>query len=86
MKDQNDMRMPRAGEGWRHYKGGHASLYEIVGVGINVVDGNAVVIYRPYGWTLVQKPPLFTRPLDEFLGFTEGKKQRFTIEREPANA
>jgi hypothetical protein len=79
------MRMPRKGEGWRHYEGGYQSLYEIVGTGHDTETGHAVVVYQRYRSTLAQDqvaPELWVRPLDVFLGYTDDHKRRFAFERE----
>lgn len=77
------MQMPKPGEGWRHYKGSHMSLYEIVGCGIDTESGNAVVVYRHYGTQYgEEKDMLYSRPLSVFLGSTDDHKRRFSFERE----
>ena len=74
-----ETRLPKRGEGWRHYKGG---LYEIVGTGHDEASGEAVVIYTDYMWALTEAPNLWVRPLHVFLDFTEAKERRFCFERE----
>jgi hypothetical protein len=76
-----ETRLPKRGEGWRHYKGG---LYEIVGTGHDTETGRAVVIYTDYGWELVQAPNLWSRPLDVFLGLADREERRFTFACEPS--
>jgi hypothetical protein len=91
MSDPKDIRIPLPGEGWRHYKGGYQSLYEIIGTGRDE-HGNAVVVYKPYDWTLAQPAPIYVRQLADFLfeidtgirsigDATSMRVQRFTLER-----
>lgn len=85
--NQSDHRIPKSGEGWRHYKGGHDSLYTIVGMSHNA-DGIPTVVYTPYRCSTTELPPLYDQPIDRFLqvigykGSTTGFVQRFTKERE----
>lgn len=79
---QRDHRMPATGEGWRHYKGGHDSLYTIIGLSHDE-NGNVQVVYTPYRWwSLAQLPPIFNQPLGRFLQDVENGKPRFVFERE----
>lgn len=71
---QSNLRMPQVGEGWRHYKGGSESLYEIVGVGYDAETGSAIVGYKAYGRPLTQTP-LHTRRLDIFLSTVKVPRQ-----------
>lgn len=73
MMEQAEFRIPATGEAWRHYKGG---LYTIVGLAIDD-KGDATVVYTPFGWSLVQLPPLFTQTLGRFLQQVEIDKPRF---------
>lgn len=80
----DEIRMPQPGEGWRHYKGGYLSLYEIVGMGRDTETGQPVVIYKPFGCAPFAHPPLYSRPLGVFLGSVDtpdGHVQRFVLER-----
>ncbi len=82
--EQSEMRMPSTGEGWRHYKG---DLYTIVGKAVDH-EGNPLVVYCNYGWSLAQLPMLFVRPLSNFLEEVGDLKDsyvgpRFKFEREP---
>lgn len=79
--EQRNFKMPATGEAWRYYKGGHKSLYTIVGMAVDD-EGNAVVVYTPYGWSLVQLPPLFTQSLGRFVQQVGHDKPRFQFERE----
>jgi hypothetical protein len=86
--EQRAFRMPATGEGWRHYKGG---LYTVIGMGQDS-QGGAVVVYSEYRWALAQLPPIYVRPIGEWLQQVEtgrepinGKsimKPRFAFERE----
>jgi hypothetical protein len=62
--------LPQPGERWIHYKGGR---YEIVGIGHDSRDGNAVVVYR----TLVPDSALRVRPLGEFRSYADHGAPRF---------
>ena len=82
------LKMPEAGEGWRHYK---RDLYRVVGLGYDE-QGTAVVVYTPWEWSLASPPPIYTRKLgtwfDEIDIFedADGKRHRcarFVFEREP---
>jgi hypothetical protein len=73
-------RLPKAGEGWRHYKG---TLYTIVGFAQHTETGEAMVVYGPYRWPFVQQPTLWARPLNIFLGMADDGVRRFTFDREP---
>jgi hypothetical protein len=87
--EQRDFRMPATGEAWRHYKGG---LYTVVGMGQDA-DGQAVVVYTEFRWSLVQGPPLYVRFLGDFVRQIEIKggsvldksimRPRFTFDRDP---
>lgn len=90
---QREYRMPASGEGWRHYKQG-PSLYTIVGMSHHENTGEPIVVYTEACWSLVQPPPLYTRPLADFLAMIDTGKpefpgsektrkvQRFVFERE----
>lgn len=80
--EQREFRMPATGEAWRHYKGGSGSLYTIVGMAHDD-KGDAIVVYTPYRWSLVQLPPLYTQPLGRFLQTLDNHEPRFKFEREP---
>lgn len=84
---QSQYRMPITGQLWRHYKGG---LYVVVGI---AQDERCVpvVVYTEYNWKQADLPPLYTQPLERFLGQIEttpstGAKsvfrQRFLFERD----
>ena len=60
-------RMPRSGEGWRHYKGGSDSLYEVIDLAVHTETGGPLVIYRAYSETGHRRGLSFARPLDVFL-------------------
>jgi hypothetical protein len=87
--EQAEYRMPATGEGWRHYKGG---LYTIVGLANDQGTGVPLVVYTDYCHGLVQLPPLYVRPLAEFLaefpadvqqiGVKTQFVQRFKFERD----
>lgn len=55
--EQADFRIPKTGEGWRHYKG---ALYTIVGVGHDA-DGFTNVIYTEYRWSNVHLPAIYVQ-------------------------
>lgn len=80
-------RMPASGEGWRHYKQG-PSLYTIVGLSHHEITGDPMVIYTEPYWSLAQLPPLYVRPLADFLAIIDAdetrprKVQRFVFERD----
>lgn len=63
--EQHEYKMPKTGEGWRHWKGG---LYTIVGMANDQDNGKPLVVYTNFGWDLTQLPPLYVRPLAEFIG------------------
>lgn len=85
---QNEFRMPATGEAWRHYKGG---LYTVIGMGQDA-NGEAVVVYTDYRWSLVQLPAIYVRDLASFIRQVETGKDsttsksimspRFKFERE----
>lgn len=77
MSTQDQFHMPKTGEGWRHYKGG---LYIIVGMARDS-EGDAVVVYSDYIWSLAQRAPLYVQRLDRFLHEIEKGKPRFDYER-----
>lgn len=79
--EQHEFRMPKTGEGWRHYKRGDDSLYTIVGVARDA-DGFVQVVYTPYRWLLRNLPPLYVQLLGRFLQEVENGKPRFQFERE----
>ncbi len=81
MRYTGPVRMPKPGEGWRHYKGGPDSLYVIIGTGYHTETNDAVVVYQAYSWSLALPPTLFVRPLSVFLGTTDEHKPRFEFER-----
>ncbi len=81
MSEQAEYRMPATGEGWRHYKGGHSSLYTIIGLSRDD-EGHAVVVYTPFSWGLVQLAPIYNQRLGRFLQEVENGKPRFRFERE----
>ncbi len=66
---------PAARQGWRHYSG---HLYWIMAIGHDAITGKMVVIYsrEPDG-----SKEMWTRPIDDFLGYTEDKRRRFVLER-----
>lgn len=70
MTEQSQYRMPASGEGWRHYKQG-PSLYTIVGMANDQINGEPLVVYTPSNWTLVQLPPLYVRPLADFIAIVD---------------
>jgi hypothetical protein len=86
--EQREFVMPATGQGWRHYRGG---LYTVIGVGQDS-EGEAVVIYTDYGWSLAQLPALYVRPIGEWMQQLETGKEpvsgksimtpRFKFERE----
>jgi hypothetical protein len=76
------MRLPKQFECWRHYKGGHRSLYQIIGTGHHTETNEAVVVYAEVGDEDYQAKPIFVRPLSMFLGTTDEHKPRFAFERE----
>lgn len=80
--EQREYRMPATGEAWRHYKCSADSLYTIVGMARDD-KGDAIVVYTPYRWPLVQLPPLYTQPLGRFLQTLDDHQPRFKFEREP---
>lgn len=67
-----ELRLPKRGEVWRHYKGGS---YLVMGLGHDE-DGHVVVIYTPQ-----HSPELYVRRLDSWLQVIdrplEGKVGRF---------
>lgn len=91
--EQQMHRLPVSGEGWRHYKQG-PSLYTIVGLSHHELTGELMVIYTEPNWSLAQLPPLYVRPLSDFLAMVDTgekdrcnpektrKRQRFVFERE----
>ncbi len=76
--EQADFRIPKTGEGWRHYKG---TLYTIVGVGHDA-DGFTNVVYTEYRWSNAQLPAIYVQLLGRFLQEIENGKPRFTFSRE----
>lgn len=79
MSEQSEFRMPSTGEAWRHCKGG---LYTIIGMSRDD-EGEAVVVYTNYNWTLSQLAPIYNQPLGRFLHEVENGKPRFRFDREP---
>lgn len=67
MTTQGDIRMPKVGEAWRHYKGG---LYTIVGLCIDP-GGKIGVAYTDFGWSLVQLPMLYVQDIGRFVSQVE---------------
>lgn len=76
--EQKYFRMPSSGEGWRHYKG---NLYTVIGMAHDD-KGDATVVYTPYGWSLIQLPPIYTQCLGRFVRHVKHGVPRFTFERE----
>lgn len=75
------IRMPQPGEGWRDYKGGYQSLYEIMGIATHTENGQPVVVYRL--WQRLDAP-LYVRPLEVFMASLrteDGHRPRFVFER-----
>lgn len=78
--EQADFHMPATGEGWRHYRQS-PGLYTVVGMSVDAETGEPVVVYTPFGWSLAQLPPLYTRKLGSWLqmidtGYDEMKAAR----------
>jgi hypothetical protein len=78
MSEQSTFRMPMTGESWRHYKG---TLYTIIGMSRDD-EGNAVVVYTNYRWSLAQLAPLYNQHLGRFVQEVEKGAPRFRYERE----
>lgn len=62
--------IPQLGEAWMHYKG---EMYTIEGIGHDSISGDMVVVYTD------KLGAIWTRPVSNFLGWTEDHKRRFTL-------
>ncbi len=58
---------------YKHYKGDY---YIVEDLAVHSETGEQMVIYRG----LYENSPLWTRPLDLFLGEVEGKSQKYRFE------
>lgn len=76
-RHQNDFRMPRPSEVWRHYKG---DPYTVVGMAWND-EGKPYVVYTEFEWSYATRPQLYTQPLERFIEMVGHDVPRF--DREP---